>query len=208
MFKVILADPPWTFRVRSPKGTGRSASNHYSLMTIEDIIGLGPKVQAVADKDAVLFLWACNSQLPEALATMEAWGFDYVSLLTWVKMTKDNSRPAIGLGYRFRGVTEQLMFGVRKGGRTYSPPPAQRKPGIIMSPRREHSKKPDEQWPYIECYPGPYLEMFSRERREGWTCLGNEIGEKLDIRESLPKILLPKRRKCLIEPSKNNTDVV
>lgn len=196
-FKVILADPPWTFNVRSSRGENRSASNHYDCMSTADILGIGPMVADVAHKNAVMFLWATNSQLPEALDFMAACGFKYKSLLTWVKMTKDNTRPAIGTGYRFRNTTEQLLLGVKwdgvKEGKSWSPAPHQRKRGVILSPRGKHSAKPDEQWDFIEIYPGPYLELFARQERPGWVSLGNELGEGLDIRKSLPKLYNPQR---------------
>jgi N6-adenosine-specific RNA methylase IME4 len=185
-FKTIVADPPWHFRLFSEKtGTGRAPQRHYHCMTLDDIKKL--PVREVSDPDGcVLFLWATNPILPAALSVMSAWGYTFVTKLEWVKMTKDNQKPRLGTGYRLRGCTEPLLIGVY-GRNPYCPPRSEVLPGVILSPRREHSRKPDESFRYFEQYPVPRLEMFSREQREGWTCLGDGI-DGMDIRESLARL--------------------
>lgn len=171
-FKTVLADPPWRFTNR----TGKVAPEHrrldrYSTMTLDGIKSL-PLADVVA-KDAHLYLWVPNALLPEGLAVMEAWGFRYVSNVIWAKRRKDGGPDGRGVGFYFRNVTEILLFGVRGSMRTLSP--ARSQVNMIETRKREHSRKPDEQYDLIEsCSPGPHLEMFARYPRDGWTVWGDE----------------------------------
>jgi N6-adenosine-specific RNA methylase IME4 len=108
---------------------------------------------------------------------MDAWGFKYVSNIVWEKVRKDGEPDGRGVGFYFRNVTELLLFGVRgKDARTLSPGRSQ--VNIIRSRKREHSRKPDEQYKIIEeCSWGPRLEMFSRGKRRGWECWGNQADD-------------------------------
>lgn len=171
-FKTILADPPWRFTNR----TGKVAPEHrrldrYDTMTLEDI-----KQIPVADhaaKDAHLYLWVPNALLPEGMEVMKAWGFRYVSNVVWAKRRKDGGPDGRGVGFYFRNVTELILFGVRGSMRTL--PPARSQVNMIETRKREHSRKPDEQYPFIEsCSPGPYLEMFARNAHPNWHVWGNE----------------------------------
>jgi N6-adenosine-specific RNA methylase IME4 len=112
--------------------------------------------------------------LPEGLQVMEAWGFKYKSNLIWHKVRKDNGSDGRGVGFYFRNVTEMLLFGIRgKNARTL--PPGRRQVNLFSSRKREHSRKPDEQYGIIEsCSPGPYLELFARGSRPGWITWGNQ----------------------------------
>jgi len=175
-FATILADPPWQFQNK----TGKIAPEHrrlsrYSTMTLDDIKGL--PVAKVAATPAHLYLWVPNALLPEGLAVMKAWGFDYKSNIIWHKVRKDGGSDGRGVGFYFRNVTEVILFGVRgKGARTLAP--GRRQVNMIETRKREHSRKPDEQYPVIEaCSPGPYLEMFSRGTRKGWTVWGNQADD-------------------------------
>lgn len=171
-FKTILADPPWRFANR----TGKVAPEHrrldrYSTMTLEDIKNL--PVSEVAADNAHLYLWVPNALLPEGLQVMEAWGFRYVSNVVWAKRRKDGGPDGRGVGFYFRNVTELVLFGVRGRMRTLAP--ARRQVNMIETRKREHSRKPDEQYQLIEdCSPGPYLEMFARYAQPGWTAWGDE----------------------------------
>lgn len=171
-FKTVLADPPWRFQNR----TGKVAPEHrrldrYSTMTSDAIMGLRV-VDCVAD-NAHLYLWVPNALLPEGLRVMSAWGFRYVSNVVWAKRRKDGGPDGRGVGFYFRNVTELLLFGVRGTMRTLAP--ARRQVNMIETRKREHSRKPDEQYEVIEaCSPGPYLELFARNRRENWTLWGDE----------------------------------
>ncbi|PYY31575.1 S-adenosylmethionine-binding protein [Curtobacterium sp. MCPF17_011] len=171
-FKTILADPPWRFTNR----TGKVAPEHrrldrYDTMTLNDI-----KAIPVADhaaKNAHLYLWVPNALLPEGMEVMKAWGFRYVSNVVWAKRRKDGGPDGRGVGFYFRNVTELILFGVRGSMRTL--PPARSQVNMIETRKREHSRKPDEQYEFIEsCSPGPYLEMFARNARPDWHVWGNE----------------------------------
>ena len=175
-YKTILADPPWQFQNR----TGKMAPEHkrlnrYSTMTLEDIKAL-PVARTAADT-AHLYMWVPNALLPEGLEVMRAWGFNYKSNLVWHKIRKDGGSDGRGVGFYFRNVTEVILFGVRgKNARTLAPGRTQ--VNYLSSRKREHSRKPDEQYPLIEaCSPGPYLELFARGTRPNWTIWGNQADE-------------------------------
>jgi N6-adenosine-specific RNA methylase IME4 len=112
--------------------------------------------------------------LPEALKVMRTWGFTYKSNLIWHKVRKDGGSDGRGVGFYFRNVTEVILFGVRgKDARTLAP--GRRQVNMIETRKREHSRKPDEQYELIEaCSPGSYLEMFARGERKGWKVWGNQ----------------------------------
>jgi len=172
-FPTIMADPPWRFTNR----TGKMAPEHrrlsrYETMTLEDICAL--PVEGIAAETAHLYLWTPNALLPEALQVMAAWGFGYKSNLIWHKVRKDGGSDGRGVGFYFRNVTEMVLFGVRgKNARTLAPGRSQ--VNMIETRKREHSRKPDEQYGLIEaCSPGPYLELFGRGERKGWSTWGNQ----------------------------------
>jgi N6-adenosine-specific RNA methylase IME4 len=172
-FGAILADPPWQFQNK----TGKVAPEHrrlsrYTTLTFPEIERL-PVAQVAADV-AHLYLWVPNALLPEGLRAMEAWGFVYKSNLVWHKVRQDGGSDGRGVGFYFRNVTELVLFGVRgRHARTLAP--GRRQVNLIASRKREHSRKPDELYPLIEaCSPGPFLELFARGLRPGWTQWGNE----------------------------------
>jgi len=174
-FRTIVADPPWQFKTWSKKGTEKSAEQHYDTMTLDDIKAL--PVWDVAAEDCLLLLWAVNPMLPQALDVMEAWGFTYKTVgFCWAKASK-NSDPAwapkwhMGLGYWTRANVEICLLGVRGKPKRCSKSVRQ----LLVDPVREHSRKPDEFYRRVmRLAAGPYLEMFSRQEREGWTTWGNE----------------------------------
>ena len=175
-FKTIMADPPWRFQ----NSTGKVAPEHkrlnrYGTMSLADIKAL--PVTMVADETAHLYLWVPNALLPDGLAVLHAWGFQYKSNVIWHKIRKDGGSDGRGVGFYFRNVTEILLFGVRgKNARTLAPGRSQ--VNMMQTRKREHSRKPDEQYDLIEsCSPGPYLEMFGRGVRKGWTTWGNQADE-------------------------------
>lgn len=170
-FATILADPPWRFQNR----TGKMAPEHrrlsrYGTMELDEIMAL-PVAEAAADP-AHLYLWVPNALLPDGLAVMKAWGFDYKSNLVWHKVRKDGGSDGRGVGFYFRNVTELCLFGVRgKAARTLAP--GRRQVNLVGMRKREHSRKPDEFYDVIEaCSPGPRLELFARGERKGWTAWG------------------------------------
>lgn len=172
-FKTLLADPPWQFQNR----TGKMAPEHkrlsrYSTMKLEDILQL--PVEHLAEDTAHLYLWVPNALLPEGLRVMAAWGFQYKSNVVWHKIRKDGGPDGRGVGFYFRNVTELVLFGVRgKNARTLAP--GRRQVNFLATQKREHSRKPDEFYDIVEsCSPGPYLEMFARGSREGWSTWGDQ----------------------------------
>ncbi|NBZ88136.1 MT-A70 family methyltransferase [Stagnihabitans tardus] len=175
-FRTILADPPWQFENR----TGKMAPEHkrlsrYPTMTLEEVCGL--PVREVAADTAHLYLWVPNALLPDGLRVMQDWGFSYKSNIIWYKIRKDGGPDRRGVGFYFRNVTEVLLFGVRgKNARTLAPGRSQE--NIISSQKREHSRKPDEQYGLIErCSPEDRLELFARGPRAGWEVWGNQADE-------------------------------
>lgn len=172
-FKTILADPPWQFQNR----TGKMAPEHkrlnrYPTMTLDEIKAL--PVENVADDGSHLYLWVPNALLPEGLEVMKAWGFQYKTNLVWEKVRKDGGPDGRGVGFYFRNVTELLLFGVR-GSRARTLAPGRTQVNLVRSQKREHSRKPDEIITLIEqCSAGPYLELFARGKRDGWTLWGNQ----------------------------------
>ena len=144
-------------------------------MTLEEILEL--PVGRMASANSHLYLWVPNALLAEGLAVMKKWGFTYKTNFVWYKIRKDGGPDRRGVGFYFRNVTEVILFGVRgKGARTLKPGRTQE--NIISSRKREHSRKPDEQYALIEsCSWGPYLELFSRGKRNGWTCWGNQVDD-------------------------------
>jgi len=176
-FGTILADPPWQFQNRTGKvAPEHKRLNRYGTMTLAEISKL-PVAESAAGKSH-LYLWVPNALLPEGLAVMNAWGFQYKSNVVWHKIRKDGGPDGRGVGFYFRNVTELLLFGVRgKNARTL--PPGRSQVNFIATRKREHSRKPDEQYSLIEsCSSGPYLEMFARGNRDGWVVWGNQADDE------------------------------
>lgn len=178
-FGTILADPPWQFQNRTGKvAPEHKRLNRYPTMSLGEICDL--PVADIAADPAHLYLWVPNALLPDGLKVMEAWGFRYVSNIVWHKVRKDGGSDGRGVGFYFRNVTELLLFGVRgTNARTLAPGRSQ--VNMIQSRKREHSRKPDEQYEIIEsCSFKPRLEMFARGARAKWTVWGNQA-EDYDI---------------------------
>ena len=176
-YRTILADPPWRFQNR----TGKVAPEHrrlarYRTMGLAEICAL--PVSSHVESPAHLYLWCPNALLPDGFRVMEAWGFTYKANIIWSKVRKDGGPDGRGVGFYFRNVTENLLFGVRGKMRTLKP--GRRQVNLIATRKRDHSRKPAEAYEIIEsCSPGPYLELFARDRRRGWT----QWGEELEVTE-------------------------
>ncbi len=175
-FRTILADPPWQFINK----TGKVAPEHkrlarYGTMKLNEIGAL--PVQDLAAPTSHLYLWCPNALLPEGLAVMKAWGFNYKSNIVWHKVRKDGGSDGRGVGFYFRNVTELILFGVRgKSARTLAPGRTQ--VNLLGTRKREHSRKPDEQYDIIEaCSPGPFVELFARGTRKNWSTWGNQADD-------------------------------
>jgi N6-adenosine-specific RNA methylase IME4 len=178
-FATVLADPPWQFANR----TGKVAPEHhrlarYGTMTLNEIECL--PVAEFLEPTAHLYLWCPNALLPEGLAVMKAWGFNYKSNIVWHKIRKDGGSDGRGVGFYFRNVTELLLFGVRgKNARTLAPGRTQ--VNLFGTRKREHSRKPDEQYQIIEaCSAGPFIELFARGTRRGWVSWGNQANKQYE----------------------------
>jgi len=175
-FSTVLADPPWRFQNR----TGKMAPEHrrlarYPTLSFEEIENL--PVGSITADTAHLYLWVPNALLPYGLRVMDKWGFCYKTNVVWYKVRKDGGPDRRGVGFYFRNVTEMILFGVRgKNARTL--PPGRSQENILISRKREHSRKPDEQYDLIEaCSPGPYIELFARGPRKGWFGWGNQADD-------------------------------
>lgn len=172
-FATVMADPPWRFTNR----TGKVAPEHkrlarYPTMTLENICSL--PVADYLEDTAHCYLWVPNALLPEGLQVLSSWGFQYKSNIIWHKIRKDGGSDGRGVGFYFRNVTEVLLFGTKgKNARTLAP--GRRQVNMMQTRKREHSRKPDEQYELIEsCSWGPYLELFGRGVRDGWAVWGNQ----------------------------------
>ncbi len=172
-YRTVLADPPWQFTNR----TGKMAPEHkrlsrYPTMALDEIMAL--PIEQTLEETAHLYLWVPNALLPEGLQVLVAWGFTYKTNLVWQKVRKDGGPDGRGVGFYFRNVTELVLFGVRgKNARTLAP--GRRQVNILSTQKREHSRKPDELYDIVEaCSPGPYLELFARGTRPGWSAWGNQ----------------------------------
>lgn len=187
-YRALVADVPWSFLVRSDKGKGRSPENHYSTMSLDEIKAL--PVRDLAHKDgAVIHFWVIDTHAQMAFEVLEAWGFTYKTIgFYWAKTNKDGSFFT-GMGFWTRANPEhayEAYFGEseqeveRSFLATVGSPKRARKDvrRLIVSPRREHSRKPDEIYERIEnLTEGPYLELFSRQWRPNWTSWGDEINK-------------------------------
>lgn len=179
-FGAILADPPWRFKAWSGKGTLRAAENHYETMSVQELSSL-PVGELAAD-NCVLFLWVCWPSIKEAIGILETWGFVYKTCaFNWTKahagqieLFQDEVKDQMGLGYWTRANTEPCLLATRGKPRRLHADVRQ----AIISPRREHSRKPTEIHARIErLVSGPYLELFSRQGRANWTHWGNETNK-------------------------------
>lgn len=212
-YPIIYLDPPWQFRVRSRKGLSRSAENHYPTMTANDLANL--PVERWAEKDAVMLMWATNPTLVEAIALGHAYGFQYKTVaFLWAKLIptnwnrrlfdivnntlfNDHLLPKlqnlfnVGTGYYTRANTEPCLLFTRGAGLRRKSMAVRQ---LIVSPVREHSRKPDEAYERIEkLFDGPYLELFGRRKREGWHVWGNEVQSDIDLLNPPPEPVKPIR---------------
>jgi N6-adenosine-specific RNA methylase IME4 len=187
-FGVIYADPPWAYQMYSDKGYDKSPDAHYQCMDLEAIKRL--PVMFAGAPNSVLVMWACFPMLPQALDLMAAWGFKDKTGGPWNKLTTDG-RQAFGTGYVLRSASELFLIGTHGQPRIKNHstrnvlfpgdawPDNLRDLGVIVNTlRREHSRKPDEMYGLLEgLFDGPYLELFARTSRPGWTSWGNETGK-------------------------------
>lgn len=169
-YGMIMADPPWLFRNWSAAGEGKNATSHYTCTPLEWIKSL--RVSDLAERDCVLWLWATNPMLPQALEVMAAWGFTFKTAGHWSKKTR-HGKQAFGTGYILRSAGEPFLIG------TIGKPKCTRGVrSVIEAKVREHSRKPEEAFAAAEALRPDVrrIELFSRQERAGWDVMGNETG--------------------------------
>ncbi|MDE2105316.1 MAG: DNA methyltransferase [Patescibacteria group bacterium] len=196
-YGLIYADPPWQFKVHSLCEASRcpdapvtrnqqrnnSPERHYKTMPLRDIMALRDDILFASAPDCMLLVWAVDPMIPEAIQLGQHWGFTYKTVgFYWAKERRNNGinnkRPHVktrpfpmGTGYWTRANPEQCLLFTRGNPKRLSASVEK----LIVAPRREHSRKPDEVYDRIEkLIAGPYLELFARTRRPGWTCWGNQ----------------------------------
>ena len=184
-YQIIYADPPWSYRDKRdkhPRLCG-GASAHYNTMTIEEIKNL--PINKLADDNCMLFIWVTFPNLQEGLDVIKAWGFTYKTLgFSWIKTNKKNGKPFFGIGYYTKSNCEVCLIGVKGKPIVVS----NKVSSVIIAPREEHSKKPDIVRDKIVelCGDLPRIELFARQKTEGWDVWGNEV--ESDIHISVDKI--------------------
>ena len=171
-YNVIYADPPWTFKTFSDKGKDRSPENHYSVMSLQDICNL--PVNKIANDNSVLLMWVVDPLLDKAFKVIEAWGFKYKTVgFTWAKTNRKSMGFFTGLGYWTRGNPEMCLLATKGRPKRISKSVAQ----LVVDIRREHSRKPDRIRNDIVnlCGDLPRIELFARQKTQGWDVWGNEV---------------------------------
>jgi len=170
-YKVIYADPPWSYNKKIGQGV---AEEQYPTMTTQEICNL--PIEQICAKDAIIYLWVTPPFLPDALKVIDAWGFTFKTVgFTWIKLNK-NGQPCFGIGHYTKSNAEYCLIATKgKGVEIVNNTISQ----IVMSVRERHSQKPKEVYSKIEALHGnqPRLELFSRHKRQGWDCFGNEVPE-------------------------------
>ena len=179
-YNIIYADPPWSYkdkRDKHPRMCG-GATSHYNTMSIEQIKSL--PIKDFAADNCMLFLWVTFPNLQEGLDVIKAWGFKYKTLgFSWIKTNKNNGKPFFGIGYYTKSNCEVCLIGVKgkpiKASNSVS--------SVIISPRQEHSKKPDQIRDKIVelCGDVPRIELFARQKTEGWDVWGNEVESDINL---------------------------
>ena len=179
-YNIIYADPPWKFKVwrEGMKGNKRSASRHYSVMEYKDLLSM--PIETLASEDCCLFLWCINPMLPEALNLIKQWGFEYKTVaFTWVKRNKIADSWFWGLGYWTRANAELCLLATKGNPKRVS----KGVHSLVETRIQEHSKKPDIVRDRIVqlCGDLPRIELFARQKVDGWDCWGNEVESSIEL---------------------------
>ncbi len=183
MFQIIAADCPWKFGDKLPGVRG--AESHYPCMSTTDLMELN--LPPIHD-DAILFQWYVASMLEDAIAVTNAWGFTVKTQMIWVKTkngvvddTVDETDLAFGMGRSVRAAHEGCLIATK--GKYTRLITTKNVRSVFFAPRGEHSAKPDKFFELVETMcTGPRLELFARKKRNGWHCIGNEVGSVLEVR--------------------------
>jgi N6-adenosine-specific RNA methylase IME4 len=183
-FRMLLADNPWLYKLRSKKGEQKSAQAKYKCLPIHVIQSMGKSVALLAATDSIIGMWGTSPMLLQQVDTLHRWGFRYAGLWPWFKGSPNSEgddpediewNPAFGTGYIGRSCSEFMLIGTR--GNPVLLDSAKSERAAFFDPVREHSRKPDDQYRKLEAIgPGPYLEIFSRTDRPGWVHFGNQAG--------------------------------
>ncbi|MBW4547698.1 MAG: hypothetical protein KME25_25135 [Symplocastrum torsivum CPER-KK1] len=175
-YSLIVADPPWQYTQREKDPTHRNRTPYPNMMD-KEILRL--QVGEIALKDSYLLLWVTNNHLPLGFRCLETWGFEYKSIFTWVKVSKDGSKPRIGVGHYGRNCTEHFLVATKGKPGSFTKLGLRDIPNVIFSPRTEHSRKPEEFFTIAnrlgEALGGQRVELFARAARYGWEVWGNEV---------------------------------
>lgn len=174
-YQIIYADPAWSYNDQGCQGT---MANHYKGMSIEDIKNL--PIKQITGDNAILFLWTTFPMLQEGLDVIRSWGFTYKSIgFLWVKLNKNNMGAFYGLGRWTRGNTEPCLLATKGKPKRINADVFQ----LIMSPLKRHSQKPQEVRERIIRLVGdlPRIELFARQKVDGWDCWGNEVESDIDL---------------------------
>lgn len=183
-FNVIVLDPPWEYRNLHVGGTSKSgASKQYPTLSFKELKGLAPLIKNVCEKDCCMFLWITNPMLREGLELLKEYGFEYKTIITWVKNMNGK-----GMGYWYRGNTEHMLLGVKGNIKAFH----SQEINVFHSEIRQHSQKPVKSYELIlegtrtikNC---KTLEIFARKYFRDWICIGMDL-DGLDIRCSLEQI--------------------
>jgi site-specific DNA-methyltransferase (adenine-specific) len=176
-YKIIYADPPWSYKDKASAGE-RGAYYKYSLLSTKDICNL--PISNLADEDCVLFMWATMPMLPDAFNVMKAWGFEYKTVaFVWVKTNKKSETDFFGMGNWTRANAEIVLLGIKGRPKRISASVRQ----VLRSPIRQHSQKPDEVRDRIITLMGDLsrIVLFSRTKPIGWDSWGNEIESDIKL---------------------------
>ncbi|MHC5779010.1 MT-A70 family methyltransferase [Nostoc sp.] len=173
-YQCIVIDPPWFYKLRSKDKTHRNRIP-YQPMRTEEILAL-PIPELCGSNGCILWLWFTNNHMVEAAQCLQVWGFELKTILTWEKVTKDNTKTHLGVGHWLRNSTEHCALAVRGNVKAFSGRTLTNESTILHSPRREHSRKPESFYQLVDklCPDITKLEMFARESRYGWDCWGDE----------------------------------
>lgn len=181
-YQIIYADPPWKYNNRANNNTKfkGGAGNHYNLMTMEEIENL--PINNLADENCALFLWTTFPMLDEQIKLFKKWKFDYKTLgFSWIKLNPKNLKPFFGVGYYTKSNCEVCLLGIKGKMK----PISNKISSVILSPKREHSRKPDEIREKIVQLFGdvPRIELFARQKVKGWDSWGNEIESDINLED-------------------------
>jgi site-specific DNA-methyltransferase (adenine-specific) len=179
-YNIIYADPPWKYNSRANHKTRfrGGACGHYDLMTMDEIKAL--PVPQIADDNCALFMWCTFPYLDEQIKLFKHWGFDYKTIgFIWIKTNSRNNKPFFGVGYYSKSNSEPCLLGIKGKMK----PISNKISSVIISPRQEHSKKPDEVRDKIVQLFGdiPRIELFARNKTDGWHVFGNEVDSDITL---------------------------